>query len=394
MRSGFKVGRIFGINIHIDWSWIFIFLLVTWNLAGAVFPRLHPGWGPGLNIALGIAASLLFFLSILLHELAHSLVAKARGLPVRRITLFIFGGVSNIERDPPSPLTEFLIAVVGPLTSILLGIGFIWLGSQNIAGMTGALNNPMQFLRNLDPLSTMLLWLGPINILIGIFNLVPGFPLDGGRILRSILWGVTNNFRRATQWATIVGQGAGWLMIVAGIAMVFGITIPLLGTGLLNGLWFAFIGWFLINAASQSYQRVVIEDLLEGVPVNRLMREPPPAVEPDLPVSALVYDRVMREEEGAFPVMHDDRLLGMVFVEKLRDVDRSAWDTTTVEEVMVPENELVVATPRDDAIDAFQKLAQEEVRQVPVVQNGTLVGILRQKDFMRWLRLHSEMPSQ
>src|SRR6266498_3443878 len=146
MRSGFRIGRVFGINIQVDWSWIFIFLLVTWNLAGAVFPSLHPNWGLGLNIAIGVAASLLFFLSILLHELAHSVVAKASGLPVRRITLFFFGGVSNIEREPPSPATEFFMAIVGPLTSILLGVGFIWLGRQNIPEMAGALNNPMRLL--------------------------------------------------------------------------------------------------------------------------------------------------------------------------------------------------------------------------------------------------------
>ena len=184
MRSGFRVGKILGINIHIDWSWIFIFLLVTWNLAGAVFPSLHPDWDTTTNIALGLVASFLFFLSILLHELAHSLVAKARGLPVRRITLFFFGGVSNIEREPPSPKTEFLMAIVGPLTSIGLGIGFIWLGRQNIPTLTTGLSDPRQLLRGLDPLSTMLMWLGPINILIGLFNLVPGFPLDGGRVLR------------------------------------------------------------------------------------------------------------------------------------------------------------------------------------------------------------------
>ena len=294
MRSGFKVGRIFGINIHIDWSWIFIFLLVTWNLAGAVFPALHPDWGTALNISLGIVASLLFFLSVLLHELAHSLVAKARGLPVRRITLFFFGGVSNIEREPPSPKTEFLMAIVGPLTSILLGIGFTWLGRQNIPAMTTALNNPIQLLRGLDPLSTMLLWLGPINIIIGLFNLIPGFPLDGGRVLRSILWAAMDNFRRATRWATAIGQGFGWLMILAGIAMVFGANIPVLGTGIGNGIWFAFIGWFLVSAAAQSYQQVIIEDMLEGVPVIRLMREPVPAISPNLPLSALLYDYVMR----------------------------------------------------------------------------------------------------
>ena len=391
MRSGFKVGTLFGISIHVDWSWILIFLLVTWNLAGSVFPSLHPDWPVTTNIALGIVAALLFFLSILLHELAHSLVAKARGLPVRRITLFFFGGVSNIEREPPSPATEFLMAIVGPLTSLLLGFGFIWLGRQNIPAMDTALTSPTQLLRNLDPLSTMLLWLGPINILLGLFNLIPGFPLDGGRVLRSILWAITKNFRQATRWATAIGQGVGWLMILAGVAMIFGATVPVLGTGTINGMWLAFIGWFLIQAASQSYQQFIVEDMLEGVPITRLMREPAPAVPPDMPISALVYDHIMQGDERAFPVVEDDRLLGVVYIENLRSIERSAWDTTLVRAVMVPQNELATVTPREDAMDAFQKLTQREMRQIPVVQNGKLIGMLRRRDILRWLQVRSEM---
>jgi Zn-dependent protease/predicted transcriptional regulator len=391
MRSGFKVGTLFGISVHIDWSWVLIFLLVTWNLAGSVFPPLHPDWSIGMNIGLGLAASLLFFISILLHELAHSLVAKARGLPVRRITLFFFGGVSNIEREPPSPWTEFFMAIVGPLTSLLLGFGFIWLGRQNIPQLDTALTSPMQLLRGLDPLSTMLLWLGPINILLGLFNLIPGFPLDGGRVLRSILWAATDNFRLATRLATIVGQGIGWLMILTGVAMIFGWTIPVLGTGTLNGMWLAFIGWFLVQAASQSYQQVVVEDMLEGVPITRLMREPAPAVSPDLPISALVYDHIMQGDDRAFPVVEGDQLLGIVYIENLRELDRSAWDQATVRQVMVPQSELEAVTPREDAMDAFQKLAQREMRQIPVVQNGKLIGMLRRRDILRWLQVRSEM---
>jgi Zn-dependent protease/predicted transcriptional regulator len=391
MRSGFKVGRLIGINIFIDWSWLLIFLLVTWNLAGAVFPNLHPEWSLTTNIVLGVVASLLFFMSILLHELAHSLVARARELPVRRITLFFFGGVSNIEREPPSPSSEFLIAVVGPITSLLLGAGFIWLGGMSVPNMGETVENPMQVLAGLGPLATMLLWLGPINILIGLFNLLPAFPLDGGRILRSIMWSMMDNFRRATRWATAIGQGFGWLMILAGLAMVFGATLPVLGTGILNGIWFAFIGWFLINAASQSYRQVVIEDMLEGVPITRLIREPAPAIPPEMPISTLVYDHVMQGEERAYPVMDGDHLLGMVYVENIRDVDRSNWDSTTAKDIMVPQGELEVVSPREDAMDAFQKLIKQEKRQIPVVQNGELVGMLRRTDFLRWLQVHSEM---
>ena len=180
-------------------------------------------------------------------------------------------------------------------------------------------------------------------------------------------------------------------MILAGIAMVFGANLPVLGTGIANGIWFAFIGWFLIHAASQSYQQVVVEDMLEGVPITRLMREPAPAIAPDLPISTLVYDHVMQGDERAFPVVENDRLLGVVYIENLRGIDRSAWDTTIVRQVMVPEKDLEVVTPREDAMDAFQKLAQKEMRQIPVVQNGKLIGILRRRDILRWLQLHSEM---
>lgn len=391
MRSGFKVARIFGINVYVDWSWLLIFLLVTWNLAGAVFPSLHPSWGLDLNVAMGILASLLFFFSILLHELAHSLVARARGLPVRRITLFFFGGVSNIQREPPSPGTEFLMAIVGPLTSIVLGVLFLWLGSGRLPRLTTAPTNPMPFLRGLDPLSTMLVWLGPINIIIGLFNLIPAFPLDGGRVLRSIIWAISRNLRAATRWAAAIGQGFGWLLIIAGIAMAFGATLPVLGTGFINGLWFAFIGWFLINAAAQSYQQVLIEDLLEGVPVTRLMHEPAPAVSPDMPVSTLVYDHIMRGEERAFPVLDGGHLIGMVYAEDVRKVDRRDWDKTRVKDVMVPETDLEELTPRQDAMEAFQKMASREMRQMPVVQNGELVGMLRRSDILRWLKVQSEM---
>jgi CBS domain-containing protein len=180
-------------------------------------------------------------------------------------------------------------------------------------------------------------------------------------------------------------------MILAGIAMIFGTTIPILGSGTINGMWLAFIGWFLIHAASQSYQQVVVEDMLEGIPITRLMREPAPAVSPDLPLSALVYDHIMQGDERAFPVVEGDQLLGVVYIENLRDIDRATWDKTTVRQVMLPQSELAVVTPREDAMDAFQKLTRRDMRQIPVVQNGKLIGMLRRRDILRWLQVRSEM---
>lgn len=393
MRNGISLGKIFGINITVDWSWIFIFLLVTWNLAAGVFPSIHPEWSTGLNLILGIIASLLFFASVLAHELAHSLVAISRGLPVKRITLFLFGGVSNIQKEPASPGTEFLMAIVGPLTSIVLGLLFLLLG--NLAGgyqLVPSLTNPIRALQGLNPLSTLLIWLGPINILLGVFNLIPGFPLDGGRVLRSILWGITNNLRVATRLATWVGQAIAWIFIVGGIAMIFGLRIPFFGTGFLSGIWLAFIGWFLLNAATQSYQQVIVQDMLEGVPVSRLARVNPHTVTPEMSISDLVDHYIMGTDERTFPVMSGDALAGLVTLEDVRKIPRTEWDITRVSQIMTPRDQIITASPNEDVSEALDTLTRKDVRQLPVIQDGRLVGMLRREDIIRWLQLQSNSP--
>lgn len=389
--NGIRLGRLFGINIYVDWSWIFVFLLVTWNLAVGVFPVLHPAWSNLLSWTTAVVAAVLFFASVLAHELAHSIVAKARGLPVSRITLFLFGGVSNIEREPTSPETEFVMAIVGPLTSLVLGILFLVLGGAGAILTTGLIGAPLRLLSRLGPVPTLLLWLGPINIVLAVFNMVPGFPLDGGRVLRSILWAASHNLRRATRWASWIGQAIAWIFILIGISMVFGIQVPFFGTGLIGGLWLAFIGWFLNNAAVQSYRQVVLENILEGIPVSTLMRPASVSVPPDLPVSRLVYDYIMNSDERAFPVVDGDCLIGLVSLVDVRAVPREQWDTTTVRQVMTPEEKLTVATPREEASQAFNDIASRDVRQVPVVQEGHLVGMLRRADIMRYLQLHTEL---
>jgi Zn-dependent protease/predicted transcriptional regulator len=387
MRNGFRIGRVFGIEIDIDWSWLFIFLLIAWNL-GTVFDQLHPKWAGGLVWSAAIAAAVLFFVSVLLHELAHSLVAQSQGVPVRSITLFLFGGVSDIQREPPSPRAEFLITIVGPLTSLIIGVILLLLAGVSaspIDTMTGSTSS----MSGLSLLPTMLLWLGSINVLLAIFNMIPGFPLDGGRVLRSILWATTGNLRRATQWAAQVGQFIAWVFIVAGIMMVFGYDFPLLGTGLINGLWLAFIGWFLNSAALQSYRQVVIHDMLHGVPVARLMRLNPPTVSPHVSISSLVHDHVMGTDDHAFPVVDNGQLVGIVTLEDIRTVKRDDWDARNVQQIMTPTNQLVVVAPDEDAADALDKLAKRDVHQLPVVRDGKLVGLLRQRDILKWLHLQS-----
>ena len=241
----------------------------------------------------------------------------------------------------------------------------------------------------LSPITTMLLWLGSTNILLGVFNLIPGFPLDGGRVLRSILWALTGNLRRATRWASVVGQIIAWLLILGGISIVFGAELPLLGAGFVNGLWIAFIGWFLNSAAIQSYQQLVVQDILHDVPVERLMRPNPPTVSSTISTADLVHNHVMGTDDYVFPVVDDGSLLGIVTLADIRSVPREDWESTLVRDMMTPTSDLVVATPDEDAADALNKLAGKDVRQLPVVRNGRLAGVLRSRDIMRWLQLHS-----
>lgn len=388
-RGGFSIGSLFDIEIYIDWSWLFIFLLVTWSLA-AGFGQFHSDWSAAVRWTTAIVASLLFFASVLAHELAHSLMARAQGMSVRRITLFLFGGVSNLQRHPPSPTAEFLIAIVGPITSVVLGVLFTLLSGATAGSVTGVVTNPGELISQLGPVTTLLLWLGPINIALGIFNMVPGFPLDGGRVLRSILWGATDDLRQATRWASYVGQGIAWLLIISGVAMVFGAEFPFFGTGVINGLWIAFIGWFLNNAAQQSYRQIVVHDVLEDVPVSRVMRKNVESVAPDITISEFVDDHVMQADDHSFPVLAGERLIGVISLGDVRSVSRSDWPNVIVRDVMTPADELVTVQVDEESVDALDKLVQRDVRQVPVVRGDTLVGMLSRRDLVRWLQLHSD----
>jgi Zn-dependent protease len=391
MRSGFQIGKLFGIKIRVDWSWLLIFLLVTWNLS-TVFSDMHQEWNLSLRWGLSVVAALLFFASVLAHEMAHSLIARAQGVPVQSITLFLFGGVSNIQEEPESPGGEFWMALLGPITSLVIGgiLIFVVVTATGLQ-MTSAAN-AMQMLEGLGPLSTMFIWLGSINITLGIFNLIPGFPLDGGRVLRSILWAAIGDLRRATRWASYVGQGIAWLMIFGGVSMVFGARIPFFGSGVGSGLWLVFIGWFLNNASSRGYRRVVIQDILQDVSVTSMMRENPPTVAAETTVSRLIDEHIMKSDDQSFPVLEGSELVGLVTLDDVRGVPRNARESTTVQEIMTPTEDLVTLTVTDDAGDAFMSLAQRDIRQLPVLdEQSKLQGLLRRRDIVKWLQLHSEL---
>lgn len=382
--------QIGAIDIVVDWSLLIIFVLIVTSLASGVLPEWHPHWSATTVWLTALLAALLFFASVLLHELSHALVGRANGIEVRRITLFVFGGLAQMEQEPERWPAELWIAIVGPLSSLALGVLCLIAGGIGWAGAD--LHSPAGLQRMLaaaDPARTLLLWLGQINVLLAIFNLVPAFPLDGGRVLRALLWGATHDLRRATRWASALGQAFAWLLIGAGIMMVLGLSVPILGGGLVNGIWLAFVGWFLNNAARMSYRQVLTRELLQNVPIARLMLRRFEVVPPQLPVETLIDGYMLHSEQRAFPVVEgDERFVGLVCQ---RDVERTLAAlrrTMTVRDVMRPVGQITVARPGDDAFDVLEILARRNINQIPVVDNDRVVGLVRRAEILRWLALH------
>lgn len=383
-RHGVRIGRLFGIELVLDYTWLFIVLLLTWNLS-AVFWKWHPSWHFA-NVGLALGASLLFFGSIVAHELGHALVARRAGLQVRQIRLFLLGGVSDIEREPASPGDELRIAIVGPAVSLVIGVLCTLAAVFFVRGKHGT--DTLDVLGQLGPVGTILIWLGPINLLVAVFNLIPGFPLDGGRVLRSILWRATGDLLRATRWASNVGQGIGWCFIVLGIAMLFGVNVPLFGRGAVGGIWLAFIGWFLSSAAARSYRGLLVQEVLAGVSVASLMRRDVTPLPAHTSVADAVRDWFMRSSEHTFPVMNGDELVGLACVGDVRRAPSEAWPTTPVAAVMTPRERLVTVSPTDTAESAVNQLSELDVEQLPVLDGGRLVGMLERNAVSRWLEMH------
>jgi Zn-dependent protease/CBS domain-containing protein len=378
---------VLGIRLAADWSVLVIFALVAIQLGLGALPAWHPTWSPGLRWGVALGAAALFFVSIVLHELSHSLVAKASGLEVRGITLFVFGGVSQIEDEAPSPKAEFLIAIVGPLTSLALGIAGLFgasaLGASALAEATTpeALSLAMS---SLHPGATLLFWLGLMNLVLGIFNMVPGYPLDGGRVLRSLFWWRTGDLEKATRWAARVGQGVAVLLIAWGVAWIFADPIA--------GIWRILIGWFLFSAARASYQQVQVHALLSHVSVRRMMRTGARTVPPGLPIGGLVRDYLMGTDQRCFPVIEGEHLRGIVCLADVRGLPEASWEATPVEAIMTPVDRLATVAPDAPADEALRALGTRDVDQVPVVEGDRLVGVLRRQDLVRWLSLHAGGP--
>jgi Zn-dependent protease/CBS domain-containing protein len=369
MRSSFRLFSIGGIEIGIHVSWLIVFALLTWSLAGGYFPAVIPGIDSTFAWVLGVVAALLLFASVLVHELAHSFVARSRGLEVDSITLFIFGGVSNLSSESPDARTEFAIAVVGPITSFVIAAV-----SYGIAQLIP------------DPAwQAVVGYLAIVNALLGAFNLIPGFPLDGGRVLRSIAWGITKSLRRATEIAVGAGQIVGGLFILWGVIQIFS------GGDLINGLWIAAIGWFLQNAASSSLQQVVLTERLKLVRVGDVQRTDTATVSRQTTVEELIERYLLPGNRRAMPVSDDGRLVGMVTLGDIKEVPAELRATTQVGAVMGGRDGLVTVHPGDTLADALNALASRDLEQVPVIDGERYVGMLTRADLVRQLQLRETL---
>jgi Zn-dependent protease/predicted transcriptional regulator len=374
MRAQIKLGRIWGIEIGLHYSWFIIALLITFSLAGHF--RVHnPEWGDGLSWALAVVTALLFFTSIVVHELSHAAVAKARGLPVRSITLFALGGVAQIEKEATDAKTEFWMGIVGPITSFL--IGGVFLGLAFALGWT-----PPEFPAR--PLPAMLMWLGYINVMLAIFNMIPGFPLDGGRVLRAIVWWINGNANQATKIAARVGQFVAFGFIVLGIWRFFG------GAGI-GGLWIAFIGWFLLVASRESYAQVTITEALRGVRVTDVMSRDYPTVDGYSNLQTFVEEHLVRSGRRCFVVTLNGRAEGIITPKEISEVERPRWPYTTVADIMRPLDQVRTVAPNTPVTEALEVMAREDLNQLPVIVDGELVGFISRAHVLQLLQTRAEL---
>lgn len=362
-RHNISLGRILGIPIGLDYSWFVVFALLTWMLATSYYPGEFKSWSPQLYWLMGAVTAIMLFVSVLLHELGHSVVAQWYKIPVRSITLFLFGGVAQIGAEPPSAVAEFLIAIAGPAVSLALAILF-YLVQPLVSGMEALLG--------------LAEYLAFINMALLVFNLIPGFPLDGGRVFRAAVWKATGNLRRATLTAANVGRLFAFLFIFVGVWQMFSGNFG-------GGIWIAFIGWFLDNAASAQIQQVTFQGQLSGHRVAQAMSTRCAAVPADLMLQQLVDDHILASGQRCFLVNQGEQTVGLMTLHRIKEVPRPEWATTTAAQVMLPLDQLQLIAPETELWSALQKMDRDGVNQLPVTRDHHVVGMLSREDVITFL---------
>ncbi len=370
MSGTWTITRYRGIDVGIHYSWLIVFVAFTYILAESQLPNLYDDWTSAQYWTAAAVAVILLFLSVLLHEFGHAITAQSRGVGVRSITLFIFGGVAQLEQDSEEAIDEFLIAIAGPIVSVALGgvFGLLWLLFRDTS----------------EQVSAVLGFLAWTNIVLAVFNMIPGFPLDGGRVLRAVLWGATDNMRKATRIAVAIGTAVGMGFVFLGI-------LGIISGNIVNGIWAIVIGWFLQNAASESMKQVEQEQLFRDVYVRDLMNSSPITVAPDVDLETLANDYVLRQNARGLPVVAGNQLIGLITVNDLKKVNRADWPRMRVDQVMTPASQLVVARPGSPIDEALQAMATGDFHQIPVLDGGRFLGLLTRFDVLRWVNTRSEL---
>ena len=365
MGDSFELGRIAGIRIGVNWSWLVVFALIVWTLAATIFPDSNPGLSEGTYLAMAVIAAVLFFVSLLLHELGHALVARRQGVEIEGITLWLFGGVAKFKGMFPSARAEFRIAVAGPLVSLGIGVFFV------LIALVGDLP---------EAVDGVVGYLGYINLVLLVFNLIPALPLDGGRVLRSILWQTKGDFRWATIVAADVARVFAYLFIGLGLAEVFFLNS-------FAGVWLAFLGWFLLQAAGAEARYLATRQSLGGLRVRDLMVRDPITVAPDLSLGRFMDEVVWPHRHTSYPVVDDGRAVGLLPFRSVAEVPRGDWDGRSVRDAMLPLDDVPALAEDDDLVDALAKLGSSDVRRALVLDGGQLAGLLSITDLSRALEV-------
>jgi Zn-dependent protease/CBS domain-containing protein len=371
--KGIKLFKLFGFEVKIDLSWIILAFFITWSLAVGLFPFYYKNLTTQMYWLMGAGGAIGLFLSIVFHEMCHSLVARRFDIPMRGITLFIFGGVAEMGEEPPSAKAEFAMAVAGPISSIVIGLVFSFVYAQGKHG-----GWPV-------PLNGILQYLAWINLLLAGFNLLPAFPLDGGRILRSILWSVKKNLRWATRVSSRIGSGFGILLIILGVFQFF-------RGNFIGGIWWFLIGMFLQNAARMSYQQLLLRKALEGEPVRKFMQPNPVTVSPDISVQQLVQDYIYKYHFKMFPVVKDsDKLFGCITTKQVKEIPREQWPVRTVGELATQCSRENTIAPQADAMRALSMMSRTSASRLLVVEGDHLLGIIALKDMLKFFSIKVEL---
>ncbi len=371
MGGGFNIGKLFGIQFRLHYTWFIIFALITVSLSWQVFPVFYPGWSQLLYWTIGLATSLLVFASVLAHELAHSLVGRANGIPIKSITLFLFGGVAQMTREATKAGAEFKMAAAGPACSLVIGgvFALVWVLTRDI----------------IEPVAAMAFYLAYINVILAIFNLIPGFPLDGGRVFRSLMWRFSGNYQRSTRIAARTGQGVAYAFMLGGVLMMVFLQ------EWVGGLWITLIGWFLHNAASASYRQVQWQEALRGITASQVMTSNYATVPPDITLKQLVEGYVLLRGQRFFLVADDGGFKGILTLRNIKSIPRSNWNTTPVEDIMVPAGQIKTARPEQDVLNVMAEMNESAINQMPVVDEGRVTGLITRDNLSRALRTRNDL---